>query len=156
MAEAIIGSAIIGAAGSISAGRAAESEGKYNRSVEQRNADAAEKRAAQAIRKGEYNVKQFNKDFDSLQSQTEMKFLKAGVAMEGTVLEVLENNYREAELEKANIRYNAKVDEADENELAVIARMRGDAAYARGKNAKRASYFNAGSTLLGGIGKAKA
>jgi hypothetical protein len=54
---------------------------------------------------------------------------------------------------KEIIKYNAKVDSADKIETAVIERMQGAAALARGKNAKRASYFNAGSTLLGGAAK---
>mgnify|MGYP004467887659 FL=1 len=74
--------------------------------------------------------------------------------LDGTPLEVLETMYAEAELEKEIIMYNAKVDSADKIETAVIERMQGAAAYARGKNTKKASYLNAGSTLLGGAEQA--
>ena len=150
----IVGAAAAGAAGQIYAGKAAEQEGKANQKIAERNAIKAEQDAEQAIALGKRNVSIFEKDFNSLQSQTTASYLKSGVKLEGTPIEVLTAMYAEAELEKEIIMYNAQVDSADKIEQAVISRMEGAAALARGKNAKKASYFNAGSTLLGGAGKA--
>jgi len=147
------GAAVAGAGGQVLAGRAAEQEGRANQQIAERNAIKAEQDAQTAIDLGKRNVAIFERDFDALQSKTTSSYLKAGVRLDGTPLEVLESMYAEAELEKEIIMYNAKVDSADKMETAVIERMQGAAAYARGKNAKKASYFDAGSTLLGGAAK---
>ena len=150
----IVAAAATGAAGQISAGKAAEQEGRANQQIAERNAIKAEQDAQTAIELGKRNVAIFERDFDAYQSKTQSAYFKAGVRLDGTPLEVLEEMYAEAELEKEIIKYNAKVASADKIETAVIERMQGAAALARGKNAKRASYFNAGSTLLGGAAKA--
>jgi len=145
--------AVVGAAAAVQSGKAAEAEGKANQAIANRNAEKLKLDADTAVKLGKRDIKIFQRRFDNLQAQTEMSFAKAGVRMEGTVLEVLEQNYAMAELEKETIRYNSKVDSADKIELSVIAQMEGAAAYARGKNQKKASYLQAGSTLLGGIAK---
>jgi hypothetical protein len=150
----VAGSTVLGAAGQISAGKAAEQEGRANQQIAERNAIKAEQDAQAAIELGKRNVAIFERDFNAYQSKTTSAYLKSGVRLDGTPLVVLENMYAEAELEKEIIKYNAKVDSADKIETAEIERMQGAAALARGKNAKRASYFNAGSTLLGGAAKA--
>ena len=149
----VAGATAVGAAGQISAGKAAEQEGRANQQIAERNAAKAELDAQAAIDLGRRNVRIFEKDFTALASSTESAYLKSGVKLEGTPLEVLQNIYAEAEIEKEVIMYNAKVDSADKIETSVIERMQGAAAMARGKNAKRASYFNAGTTLLGGAAK---
>ena len=149
-------SSILSAGASVLGGRAAEDEGAFNRQIEQRNAAKLKQDAETAIKLGERDVKIFQRRFDNLQAQTEMAFLKSGVRLEGTALEVLENNYALAELEKETIRYNAKVLSADKIEMSVISEMQGEAAYARGKNQKKSSYLQAGSTLLGGGAEASA
>ena len=146
--------AILGAGASVLGGRAAAQEGQFNRQIEERNAEKLRMVAQTAIKLGNRDVKIFERKFANLQAQTEMAFLKSGVKLEGTALEVLENNYALAELEKETIRYNAQVESADKVELSVIAQMEGEAAYARGKNQKKASYLQAGQTLLGGGGQA--
>ena len=120
--------AILGAGASVLGGRAAEQEGQFNRQIEQRNAEKLRQDAETAIKLGNRDVKIFERKFANLQAQTEMAFLKSGVRLEGTALEVLENNYALAELEKETIRYNAKVESADKAELSVISEMEGEAA----------------------------
>ena len=143
-------SSILSAGASVLGGRAAEDEGRANQQIAERNAKKAELDAQTAIELGKRDVKIFESQFNNLVAQSEMKFLKGGVRLEGTPLEVLENMYAQAELEKETIKYNAQGDSADKIELAVIERMQGAAAYARGKNQKKASYLKAGSTLLEG------
>tara|TARA_R100001377_G_scaffold56395_1_gene33550 strand:- start:8224 stop:8697 length:474 start_codon:yes stop_codon:yes gene_type:complete len=148
-------SSILSAGASVQAGRAAENDAKANKQIAERNADKLKMDAETAIKLGNRDVKIFDNQFETLQAETEMAYLKSGVTLSGTALEVLENNYAQAEMEKETIRYNAKVDSADKIELSVISQMQGAAALARGQNAKRASYLTAGSTLLKGGSDAK-
>ena len=152
----IVASAAASAGSSIMAGKAAAADGKANQAIAERNADKLRMDAETAIKLGDRDVKIFDNQFETLQAEAEMAYLKSGVTLSGTALEVLENNYAQAEMEKETIRYNAKVDSADKIELSVIAQMEGAAAYTRGQNAKKASYLKAGSTLLGGAADAMA
>ena len=147
---------ILSAGASVMSGRAAEADAKANKQIAERNAEKLRMDAETAIKLGERDVKIFETQFSSLQAQSEMAYLKSGVKLEGTPLEQLENMYAQAEMEKETIMYNAKVDSADKIELSVIEQMQGAAALARGKNAKRASYLQAGSTLLQGAQDAAA
>tara|TARA_R110000823_G_scaffold279634_1_gene397871 strand:- start:477 stop:956 length:480 start_codon:yes stop_codon:yes gene_type:complete len=147
---------ILSAGASVQAGRAAENDAKANKQIAERNADKLKMDAETAIKLGDRDVKIFDNQFETLQAEAEMAYLKSGVTLSGTALEVLENNYAQAEMEKETIRYNAKVDSADKIELSVISQMQGAAALARGQNAKRASYLKAGSTLLAGAQDAAA
>jgi len=147
---------ILSAGASVMSGRAAEADGKANKQIAERNAEKLRMDAETAIKLGDRDVKIFDNQFETLQAEAEMAYLKSGVTLSGTALEVLENNYAQAEMEKETIRYNAKVDSADKIELSVISQMQGAAALARGQNAKRASYLKAGSTLLAGAQDAAA
>jgi hypothetical protein len=149
-------SSILGAGASVMSGRAAEADAKANKQIAERNAEKLRMDAETAIKLGNRDVKIFDNQFETLQAEAEMAYLKSGVTLSGTALEVLENNYAQAEMEKETIRYNAKVDSADKIELSVINQMQGAAALARGQNAKRASYLQAGSTLLQGAQDAAA
>jgi len=147
---------ILSAGASVMSGRAAENDAKANQQIAERNAEKLRMDAETAIKLGKRDVKIFESQFSSLQAQSEMAYLKSGVTLEGTPLEQLESMYAQAEMEKETIMYNAKVDSADKIELSVIEQMQGAAALARGKNAKRASYLKAGSTLLQGAQDAAA
>ena len=103
----VAGSTVLGAAGQISAGKSAEQEGRANQQIAERNAIKAEQDAQTAITLGKRNVAIFERDFNALQSKTTSSYLKSGVRLDGTPLEVLETMYAEAELEKEIIMYNA-------------------------------------------------
>ena len=135
----VAGATAVSAGGQIAAGKAAESEGKANQAIAERNAQKADLDAQQALDLGKRNVAIFQKDFDKLVSESQMSIFKSGVRLEGTPLEVLQEMYAEAEIEKEVIMYNAKVDSADRIETGVIQRMQGAAALARGKNRKKAA-----------------
>ena len=86
----VAGSTVLGAAGQISAGKSAEQEGRANQQIAERNAIKAEQDAQTAITLGKRNVAIFERDFNALQSKTTSSYLKSGVRLDGTPLEVLE------------------------------------------------------------------
>tara|TARA_R100000808_G_scaffold11492_1_gene29440 strand:+ start:1183 stop:1683 length:501 start_codon:yes stop_codon:yes gene_type:complete len=150
----MMASAGISAGASLLAGQQAMAAGRYQQSIADRNAQVYNNKANQAIVMGEYNVKQFENRFASLQSATEMAFLKSGVVTsEGTPIEVMKNNIAEAELEKENIKYNAKIQSDDYKESAVLSRMEGDLAMYRARSARTSAILGAGSSLLGAYGQ---
>ena len=82
-------SSILSAGASVMGGRAAEQEGRANQQIAERNAQQAEIDAQTAIELGKRDVKIFESQFNNLAAQSEMKYLKGGVRLEGTPLEVL-------------------------------------------------------------------
>jgi hypothetical protein len=61
----VAGSTVLGAAGQISAGKAAEQEGRANQQIAERNAIKAEQDAQAAIDLGKRNVAIFERDFNA-------------------------------------------------------------------------------------------
>jgi len=150
----IIASTITSAVGSIQAGQAAAAAGQYQNTVAQQNAQIYEQKAEQSKKIGEYNLDRFNRDFNKTLASTERAYFASGVDVtRGTPISVLRDYMYEAELERANIKYNAEVQATDYRESALISRMEGNLALYQGKQAQTASYFKAGTTLLGGAEK---
>jgi len=147
----IAASTAVGAVASIQAGQAAQAAGKYQNTIAEQNAQIYEAKAERSKEVGEYNVKRFERQFNKTISSVERAYAASGVDVSrGTPLAVMEEYLTEAEIEKANIRYNANVEATDYREAAVISRMEGQLAKYQGKQYATASYFKAGQTLLGG------
>jgi len=146
----------VSAGASLLAGQQAMAAGRYQQSIADRNAQVYNNKSDQAIKMGEYNVKRFESRFASLQSATEMAFLKSGVVIsEGTPIEVMQNNIAEAELEKENIKYNAKIQSDDYKESAVLSRMEGNVAMFRARSARTSLILGAGQSMLSAYGQKK-
>lgn len=147
----IAASTAVGAVASIQAGQAAQASAQYQNTIAQQNADIYEAKAERSKEVGEYNVKRFNKDFNKTMASVERAYAFSGVDVSrGTPLAVMEEYLTEAEIERANIRYNANVEATDYREAAVLSRMEGQLAKYQGRQLQTASYFKAGQTLLGG------
>jgi hypothetical protein len=147
----IAASTAVGAVASIQAGQAASASAKYQNTIAQQNAEIYENKATRSEEIGEYNVKRFEKDFTKQIASVERAYAFSGVDVtRGTPLAMMEEYLTEAELEKANITYNAKIEATDYREAAVISRMEGQLATYKGRQAQIGSYFSAGRTLLGG------
>ena len=147
----IAASTAVGAVASIQAGQAAEAAGKYQQTIAEQNAKTYEQKAERSVEIGEYNVKRFNKDFEKTFASVERAYAFSGVdPSRGTPLAVMEDYLTEAEIERANIRYNSSIEANDYREAAVISRMEGSLARYQGRQLQTASYFKAGQTLLGG------
>tara|TARA_R100001594_G_scaffold72172_4_gene106771 strand:- start:1050 stop:1685 length:636 start_codon:yes stop_codon:yes gene_type:complete len=145
----------VSAVGSLLGGQAAMAAGSYQQSIAERNANVYEDKADQAIKIGERNVKTFNKAFNQVLSSTESAYIGSGVRLSGTPLEILEHNLAEAEIERMNIMYDAKVQNYDFKEQAVMARMQGEIAMFQARSQRTASYLNAAGTLVNVYGTNK-
>ena len=145
----------VSAVGSLLGGKAAMAAGSYQQSIAERNAGVYENKADQAIKIGERNVKTFNKAFNQVLSSTESAYIGSGVRLSGTPLEILEHNLAEAEIERMNIMYDAKVQNYDFKEQAVMARMQGEIAMFQARSQRTASYLNAAGTLVNVYGTNK-
>ena len=139
----------VSAVGSLLAGQSAMAAGQYQKSIADRNADIYDSKADQALAIGERNVKVFNKSFAEQQASTEAAYMKAGVKMAGTPLEIMEYNLTEAEMERQNILYDSQVMSHDARQQAVMARMEGNVAMFNARAQRSAAFISAAGTIGG-------
>ena len=149
MAPPMVIAAGVSAAGSLLAGQSAMAAGRYQKSIADRNAEIYDSKADQALAIGDRNVKVFNKSFAKQQSSTIAAYMKAGVKLAGTPLEILEYNLTEAEMERQNILYDAQVMSDDARQQAVMARMEGNVAMFNARAQRASSFLNAAGTMVG-------
>lgn len=133
--------------------------GKYNQSIQNRNAQLADQEATQIEKQAEFDLARFDKNFAQLQSQTTTRILKSGAELGGTGIRVLRRNAEEAEVEKNTITYNSKVAAAQRREAGNMFRIQGQFARQQGRSAAISTLVStglnfagssAGKTLLGG------
>jgi hypothetical protein len=133
--------------------------GKYNQSIQNRNAQIAEQEAAQIEKQKEFDIARFDQKFQQLQGQTTTRILKTGADLSGTGLRVLRANAEQAEIEKNIIDYNAKVGAARKFEEANFFRIQGQVARQAARTAQIGTLMSTGTSLLGmsgfGAGSAK-
>jgi len=130
--------------------------GKFNQSVQNRNAQIAEQEAAQMEKQLEFDLARFDQQFDKIQGTTTTSVLKSGAALEGTGLRLLRTNAVEAELQKNIMEYNSKVGQAKKMEEANFYRIQGQMARQQAKSAQISTLFSTGTSLLtmsGSFGK---
>ena len=123
--------------------------GKYNQSIQNRNAQIAEQEAAQIEKQLEFDISRFEQKFEQLQGQTTTKILKTGADLSGTGLRVLRSNAEQAEVEKNIMEYNAKIGQARKFEEANFSRIQGQVARQTAKTALIGSLLSTGRSLLG-------
>ena len=81
--------------------------GKFNQSVNERNARVLEGQADQIKQKAEFDVAQFNKKFNQIEGTTKVALAKSGVEMgSGSAYNIELSNAFEAELQRQLIEYN--------------------------------------------------
>jgi hypothetical protein len=168
MGLAAIGSLQAGAAANQAARYNAElarMQGRANRDLAYRQAIEMERGADEVERVGAFNLAR-RREADRLAiGQDRATLAGRGVTLEGSPLEVLAYQVGQAEIEAETIRMGALADAARLREEARLERWRGDAGLAAssnaataqefaGRQARTASYFQAGSQLLGGAGRA--
>ena len=133
--------------------------GKYNKKVNDRNAQIADQEAVQIEKQTEYELANFDKQIERLQGQTTTRILKSGAELGGTGLRVLRNNAEEAEKEKNVMRYNSQVAVAQKKEVGNMFRIQGQFARQQGRSAAISTLVStglnfagssAGKSLLGG------
>ena len=123
--------------------------GKYNQSIQNRNAQIAEQEAAQIEKQKEFDIARFDQKFQQLQGQTKTRILTSGADLSGTGLKVLRANAEQAEIEKNIIDYNAKIGAARKFEEANFFRIQGQVARQTARTAQMGTIMSTGTSLLG-------
>ena len=111
--------------------------GKYNQSVQNRNAQVLEGQATQIEQKAEFDIAQFQKDFRKMEGETTVALAKSGVELgTGTAYNIELSNAYEAKLQENLIKYNSEVAASNKMEEANFARIRGTMARNEAKMAQ--------------------
>tara|TARA_R100000458_G_C8244661_1_gene222886 strand:- start:389 stop:841 length:453 start_codon:yes stop_codon:yes gene_type:complete len=123
--------------------------GKYNQSVNERNAKVLEGQAEQIEKKAEFDIAQFEKSFKKIEGETTVALAKSGVQVgTGSSYYIELSNAIEAELQKNLIDYNAKVAVANKMEEANFARISGVIARNEARLAQIRTVGETGTSLL--------
>mgnify|MGYP003638346747 CR=1 FL=1 len=132
----------------IAAGKQASALGKYNQSVQNRNALVREQEAEAIEKQNEFDIARFDQQFVQLQGQSKTAIYKSGVTLEGSGLRVLRYNAEQAEIQKTVMDYNSQVAQSQKMEDANFARIQGVIAKREGRIAQLGYYAKAGESLL--------
>ena len=132
----------------VAAGRQANALGKYNQSVQDRNALVKEQEAEAIEKQTEFDIAKFDQQFRQVQGQTKVATLKSGVTLEGSALRIARYNIEQSKIQKNVMEYNSKVAQLQKIEDANFARIQGVIAKREGKIAQLGYYAKAGESLL--------
>ena len=123
--------------------------GKYNQSVQERNAKVLEGQAEQIEAKAEFDIAQFAKSFKKIEGETTVALAKSGVQVgSGSSYYIELSNAIEAELQKNLIEYNSQVAAANKMEEANFARISGTIARNEARLAQISTVAQVGTSLL--------
>ena len=137
---------------SVAAAKQASATGKFNQSVQERNAVIAEQEAEQIEKQNEFDLARFDQKFTQLQGETTVKILKSGAELSGSGLRIKRYNAEQAEIEKDIITFNSKVAQSRKMEQANFARMNGQLARMEARQAELGYYAQAGQSLMNNYG----
>ena len=130
--------------------------GKYNQSVQNRNAQVLEGQATQIEQKAEFDVAQFQKQFRKLEGETTVALAKSGVELgTGSAYNIELSNAYEAKLQENLIKYNSQVAASNKMEEANFARIQGTIARNNAKMAQISTVAQTGSSLFSMMNKGK-
>ena len=122
--------------------------GKYNKSINDRNALVKEQEKEILDNKLNLELAQFDKSFKKLQGSQKVRTLKSGAEFSGTARNIALSNLYEAEIEKDIRRYNTEIGKARKLEEANFARISGEVARQQSKLAQLRTLTNVGTSLL--------
>lgn len=121
--------------------------------VDKQNADLADQNADAILELAYQNIIAFEEQYDSFESDTVVNYAKSGVDLSSpTVIEVMHKNRSNAEVEKANIRYNGRI--GANSEIVNANQLRTSAAINRmnAKTAKIVGIANAAAASINAYG----
>ena len=139
----------IAVASSVMQAQQQNAAGKYNQSIQNRNAQIAEQEAQQIEKQKEFDLQRFDQNIQQLEGQTITRIAKTGADFSGTGLRILRNNAEQAEVEKNVITYNSKVAAAQRREAGNMFRIQGQFARASGRAAAIGTLVSTGLTFAG-------
>lgn len=140
---------IAGAAGSVLDGVAAGKAGKANQSIHQRNADILRMRAREFESAAEKNADLLRDRNKKKLSSDSVKYMKSGVELAGSPLEVLGDSALEMEFEAQLMTHEGVLKAYETNVQASMQEYEGQMAAWRGKQQKNAAFMKAGISALG-------
>lgn len=154
MTALAIGSTLMGAAGAIQQGQATAAANTYSAQVQDMNATLADRRAKDAIARGQVDEQRKRQQVAQVRGQQTAAMAANGVDLSfGSPLDTIVDTSVLGELDALTIRtnsareaYDFKVDAVNKRSGAGMSRMQAD-------NAVTGSYMNAAGTILGGAGK---
>lgn len=150
-----IGSTLMGAAGQIQQGQAANASAKYNAQVSEMNATLSERRAKDAIERGAVEEQRKRSEVARIKGQQQAAMAANGVDLTfGSPLDTIVDTAVLGELDALTIRTNTHREAYDYRVDAVNKRAGGELEKMKGKAAKTAGYLGAAGTILTGAGKA--
>jgi hypothetical protein len=132
----LIAATAMSAIGAISSAQAQKSAANYNAQLAERNAVISDQQTRAALMAQ-------RRESSKRMGDMRAAFSASGVTWEGSALDVLEDSVAQSELERQNISYQGKLRRMGFESDAALDR-------ASGKNAMRAGYFSATSTILSG------
>jgi hypothetical protein len=122
--------------------------GKFNQSVQNRNAQVAEQQGQILDDKLTLDLSSFDKKFRELQGQVVVNTAKSGVTQGGTAARIRLSNLYEAELEKDKMRYDTEIGKARAFEDANFSRIKGQMVRQEAKTAQLKTLTSTGTSLL--------
>jgi len=137
---------------SVAAAKQASTTGKFNQSIQERNALIYEQEKERLEGKLNFDLARFDEKFRQLQGETTTKIVKSGATLEGSGLRIKRYNDEQAEIEKDIITFNSKVAQSKKMEQANFARMNGQLARMEARQAELGYYAQAGQSLMNNYG----
>jgi len=137
---------------SVAAAKQASTTGKFNQSIQERNALIYEQEKERLEGKLNFDLARFDEKFRQLQGETTTKIVKSGAELSGSGLRIKRYNAEQAEIEKDIITFNSKVAQSRKMEQANFARMNGQLARMEARQAELGYYAQAGQSLMTNYG----
>ena len=138
--------------GDLFAGKAAQQAANYNAKIAENNKKIKDMEAKQIMSvHNDFNLPKFDKTVEEIQGTTRVSYLKSGVTLSGTANEALYANALELETDRDIMQYNAETARDTKINEGLMLQAEANLERWRGKVAKKASYYAAGSSLLSDV-----
>jgi len=155
MTALTIGSTVLGAVGAVQAGQAAAASGRYTAQVQEMNATLADRRAKDAIERGQIAEQRKRQEVAAIVGKQTAGMAANGVDLTfGSPLDTLIDTATMGEIDALTIRTNANREAYDYKVQAVNSRSNATLSRAQADAAETGGYLKAGATILGGGGQA--
>ncbi|SDL07157.1 hypothetical protein SAMN05428953_12649 [Mesorhizobium muleiense] len=151
----MVGSTLLGAAGTVQQAQATAAANKYNAQVQDMNATLSERRAKDAIERGAKEEQRKRQQVAGIAGQQRAAMAANGVDLSfGSPLDALVDTAVMGELDALTIRTNANREAYDHRVDAVNKRAGATMSRMSAASATTGGYLDALGTVLGGAGKA--
>ncbi len=151
----IIAGGVTTTVSAIESGRAARAQGKAAEKIALRNAQLAERQAAEEQVAAAAEALRIERQGVALKKKQRTLFAKSGVELRGTPLSVIVETAQNIEADRLTVLREGAIRAGTSKAQADIFRAQGKSAKARGKATQRASVLSAVGTSLSTIGSAK-